>query len=313
MATDELRLSGLGGCHSRCPACGSDDWKSAKLVVLENTTNIEGGGRGDIRDPGMFGGSVREFFLSERWFSWDNPIDLRLELTATTKLVEEVKNFMLSHSGLLASPKRHVRPNEWTFFIGYKEPVPPKRRISKPVTIPEPPVSPDPPKRRTFKQHVSDLFWMIAGMTILALLLVAISSIFVDVTMKGTMITVGGFLVLGIFAHKDLPKTTYESDTRKYEKLQEKYLKAKQTEQDHPERLIREEKEFREERGEYRRSRASYLRRRKEYEAEVRRYETEGSEHAGRVQHIESLRELVWKSARVCMRCGKCYLGERID
>ena len=291
MATDELRLNNLGACHWLCPACGSDDWKSAKLVILENTTNIEGGGRGNVRDPGMFSGSGREFFLSERWFSWDNPIDLRLELTATTKLVEEVKNFMLSYSDRLGSPKPqpHVRPDKRKFFRGYEEPAPlARRRILKSVTIPEL------PKRRTFIQRLSQLIFNIIGSAFFAVLAVAISSFFLDYTMNEAIIMVGMFFVIILLHIRG-------------------YQKAEQAPQDLPQQMTRKEKEYREEREAYRRSRARYLRRSEEYEAEVRRYEAESSAHAGRVMHMESLRDLVWKSARVCMRCGKCYLGERTD
>ena len=81
-----------------CPSCKSDSWKSAKMVVMEGTTNTAGTIDGKITDPGMFSGGVRNILLSDRWFSWDNPIEAEIGLTSSTGLVEEVKRLMVNHS-----------------------------------------------------------------------------------------------------------------------------------------------------------------------------------------------------------------------
>ena len=92
-----------------CPSCKSDDWKSAKMVVMEGTTNTAGTLDGKTTDPGRFSGGARNFLLSDRWFSWDYPIEGEIGLTTNTALVEEVKRLMVAHS---ANSQMPSRPNE---------------------------------------------------------------------------------------------------------------------------------------------------------------------------------------------------------
>ena len=82
-----------------CPSCQSNSWKSAKMVVMEGTTNTTGTLDGKITDPGKLSGGVRNFLLSDRWFSWDYPIEAEIGLTSSTGLVEEVS--LLSDGGSL--------------------------------------------------------------------------------------------------------------------------------------------------------------------------------------------------------------------
>ena len=93
-----------------CPSCKSDSWKSAKMVVMEGTTNIKGSLDGAVTDPGKLSGGVRNFLLSDRWFSWDYPLDAQIGLTSSTGLVEEVKRFMVVHDSKLKLPAAPVPP-----------------------------------------------------------------------------------------------------------------------------------------------------------------------------------------------------------
>ena len=74
-----------------CPSCKSDSWKRARMVVMEGTTNTTGILDGTITDPGKLSGGMRNFLLSDRWFSWDYPIEAEIGLTSSTELVEEVR------------------------------------------------------------------------------------------------------------------------------------------------------------------------------------------------------------------------------
>ena len=93
-----------------CPSCKSDSWKSAKMVVMEGTTNIKGTLDGTVTDPGKLSGGVRNFLLSDRWFSWDYPLESQIGLTSSTGLVEEVKRFMVAHDSKLNLPAAPVPP-----------------------------------------------------------------------------------------------------------------------------------------------------------------------------------------------------------
>jgi hypothetical protein len=41
---------------------------------------------------------MRNFLLSDRWFSWDKPIEANIGLTTSTSLVEEIKRLMVDNS-----------------------------------------------------------------------------------------------------------------------------------------------------------------------------------------------------------------------
>ena len=54
-----------------CPSCKSHEWKSARMIVMEGTTNTKGTVKGAVTDLGRLSGGFKEFLLSDRWFSWD--------------------------------------------------------------------------------------------------------------------------------------------------------------------------------------------------------------------------------------------------
>jgi hypothetical protein len=97
-----------------CPSCKSDSWKSAKMVVMEGTTTTEGSLGGAVTNPGAFSGGVRDFLLSDRWFSWDYPIDAQIEFITITGLVEEIKKLMTNNRPQIRKPtiKKPTQPDE---------------------------------------------------------------------------------------------------------------------------------------------------------------------------------------------------------
>ena len=108
------------GCDL-CPSCKSDSWKSAKMVVLEGTTNIKGTLDGAATDPGKLFGGIRNFLLSDRWFSWDYPLEAEIGFTSSTGLVDEVKRLMVAKGSHLIIPAAPVPP----------KPVEPSKYLSK--------------------------------------------------------------------------------------------------------------------------------------------------------------------------------------
>ena len=79
--------------------------KSAKMVVLEGTTNIKGTLDGAATDPGKLFGGIRNFLLSDRWFSWDYPLEAEIGFTSSTGLVDEVKRLMVAKGSHLIIPQ----------------------------------------------------------------------------------------------------------------------------------------------------------------------------------------------------------------
>ncbi len=101
-----------------CPNCKSDSWKSAELVVLEGSVKTGGQIGGSFIHRGKLT-SARDFLLSDRWFTYDFPIELELETESTTGLVNKVKDLMISEGAkrplpmkpsIITDPKRPTEP-----------------------------------------------------------------------------------------------------------------------------------------------------------------------------------------------------------
>lgn len=128
-----------------CPSCKSDNWKSAKLVVMEGTTITSHSLEEEITEPTAFSGGIRNLLLSDRWFSWDTPLEADIGLMSTTGLVEEVKRLMVANS-----PKLHVsrtRPSQ------PKRANPPER--PKSPERPESPEKPESPNKTGFFDRIT--------------------------------------------------------------------------------------------------------------------------------------------------------------
>jgi len=128
-----------------CPKCGSHDWKSAKLIVLEGTTQTVGdiGGRGST--PSTFSGGLKNFLLADAWFSRDFPLQFDVGLTTTTALVEEIKAFMTAQAVTIPEPVEPTSPENLSFWAKIA-PVKGKAKKEKISKKPEPPSKPLAPK-----------------------------------------------------------------------------------------------------------------------------------------------------------------------
>ena len=86
-----------------CPTCKSDRWNSAITVVMEGSTSAKGAAKQ--------AGNLHESLLSDRWFSWDYPIEADIGLNASTGLVQEVKRFMVEYGPVVQMPSPPEKPN----------------------------------------------------------------------------------------------------------------------------------------------------------------------------------------------------------
>jgi hypothetical protein len=145
------------GCET-CPTCKSENWKSARLVVLEGTSHSRGSVSGALTDPGFFSGRVSDIFLSDRWFSFDHPIALETEGVTLTAFAESIKKVLVVEGRRIPEairPKDPLRPESPAPLqtINFLNRV---RPGSKPLP-PTYPILPDPPVPMHWLRHFFNL------------------------------------------------------------------------------------------------------------------------------------------------------------
>jgi hypothetical protein len=131
---------------TNCPSCHSDQWKSARLVVLEGTSHSKGNLTGAMADPGKLSGRLSDIFLSDRWFSFEHPIALESEGVTFTAFAESIKAVLVVEGRRIpdavrpADPPTPKEPVSASFFgifeKVYTEPMPEPPKLS----LPSPPV-----------------------------------------------------------------------------------------------------------------------------------------------------------------------------
>ena len=109
---------------TNCPKCLSEDWKSARLIVLEGTTISRGELRGEIKGSRVSNGKNQDYFLADRWFTYDQEFDAELHSTTVSALVDEIKELMVEEASVKPMPPTPVEPQPL--------PLPEKRVIQKP-------------------------------------------------------------------------------------------------------------------------------------------------------------------------------------
>lgn len=274
--------------YDTCPSCKGDGWKSAKLVVMEGTINTKGSLEGVITDPGAFSGGVRNFLLSDRWFSWDNPIEASIGFTSVTGLVEEIKRLMVSHSSKTQMPTMPVEPPKIGLFERIT-PVEPR----KPSTEPPIPAKPVLPEDLPWYKHFS-----MAMVVALVIAIIVGSAFDQGVGLFLLIYAIPISFVWSLMANKQ-KKKWYEEELRLYP------ARAKQSIERHHSDCERYEKELQ---AYIHESSKADLQKRKE-EQEIALYKKQLAEYETEKSNVMKERELLWERARICTRCGTAYLG----
>ncbi len=138
-----------------CPKCGSNDWKSAKLIVLEGTTQTTGDIDGSGTTPSMFSGGLNNFLLADAWFSRKFSLQFDVHLTTTTALVGEIKELMTVQAAKIPEPLEPSPPKT----LSFRERIEPGRKKAKRPKIPKkpnPPTKPNEPKEPRWKEIPSE-------------------------------------------------------------------------------------------------------------------------------------------------------------
>lgn len=274
--------------YDTCPSCKSDTWKSAKLIVLEGTSNTQGNISGTITDPGAFSGGLRELLLSDRWFSWDQDINMEVGLTTTSGLVEEVKRLMVANSTLVTMPTEPTEPKRIGFFEKIR-PIEPKKPVLEEPVI---------PTDKTWGHHFGESTGTAIAFAIIAWVVVGLFSNFRN-----------GLVVAIIIVALSLPinfiRSFWGNDRAKedYKNKVENYPKAKE---DHKAALEKYEQDL----IKYKSDCEAAEKQTQEEANAIASYEKKLAEYEQEKNNVLKIRELLWERARVCMRCGTGYLGE---
>lgn len=294
-----------------CPSCKSDRWKSARMVVMEGTTNTTGTIDGTITDPGAFSGGISNFLLSDRWFSWDYPIEAEIGLTSSTGLVEEVKRLMVHFSSKVQMPSPPVEPKGISFFERVKltpaKPRPPTRpQTLKNMKKPEMLKEDEKKAKRTskFANYMALIFLL--GLWFLGVRFNLVkNNITFDDTGAITVWVVSSVLVVMFLRKLFFGKTKKEKNEDAFKEYED-VLKR------HSEKLAQYERDceiYENNLQLYRLQREELHSREREVEHAEALYERQLSEYETEKNNIMKVRELLWWRARVCMRCGTAYLG----
>jgi len=113
-----------------CPNCGSTDWKSAELVVLEGTSSTEGQLAGKITEYGRLEGGVSNFLLSDRWFTYNSAkIDGDIKTQTISGLASKIQKVLASHSESIGklpilpdAPKAQKKPGCFGLLFALNRP-----------------------------------------------------------------------------------------------------------------------------------------------------------------------------------------------
>jgi hypothetical protein len=289
-----------------CPSCKSDVWKSASKVVMEGTTNTKSTITGTVTDAGKFNGGVRELLLSDRWFSWDYPIEADIGLIPSTGLVQNVKRFMVEYGQEVKMPSLPPEPklsksimDAWKVILENPEPILPQAPTeSKPPEIVKKP-------EMAGKSTVTS--------KLVQFLITIVSSIFgligINAAFGSNTLTVqSAFIIFPsviIFVTvKFLNRKTKIEEENKMKDIEnwpetlEQYQKDRETFQEEIERFRIRYEESERKLSEY-----------NKVIEETACYEKQLAEYETRKNDVLKMREQLWEQARICVQCGTAYLG----
>jgi hypothetical protein len=308
--TDSMNTNDMGSHpgSDTCPSCKCDQWNGAINVAMESTTEAKRTFNASAKNAGKLCDGVREALLSDRWFSWNHPIEAELGLSANTGLVQEIKRFMVEYGPAVQMPSPPTEPKPSTSITDIPECIGERSAYSQAPTEPtRSGLVDDTVKRKetgisNVRSRISRFLmvtvpWLVAliganiffGDNFLPLLPI---SIFVALIM--IIVT----LIVQIPRSKMAEDEDGLRDREKQSETLEHYAKDIEKSREETERFrIRYEESERKLR--------EYTRLLKE--AAI--YERQLAEYEKRKISALQARERLWERTRLCMRCGTAYLG----
>jgi hypothetical protein len=290
-----------------CPSCQSDQWKSAKAVILEGTTMTAGQIEGSVRDKGLFGGGTRSFLLSDRWFSRDYAIGAEINLVTITALAETVKTHLVSQAELKPMPLPPA-PAKTIGFFERERPSEPIRPSTEP-TIPAPPVA---PRNERWQTHfgralASTLKWSLGlgllGGILAGLVFGPLGFAIVILVAAGYFIIASPFVLMNSFSGNDDAKEEYEKQLAAYP------AQVELAKERHRNDLVLFEKKY----ADYQKSLQKAAAQSALEANEVARFERESLAFEAEKRNVVLHREQLWERSRVCSRCSTAYIPDSLS
>jgi hypothetical protein len=290
---------------SRCPHCGDDHWKSAKMVVLEGTTMASGQLEGSVRDKGTFGGGARSFLLSDRWFSRDHALGAEIKLVSITALAESVKQLMVAQAESMSIPSR-PDPAKTTSMWDKVRPSDPGTR---PVP-PEPLLQPPAPERKSWQAHFGQKFarsFVLSVITSFIIALVGLTwswwepgDVVYAAYALGILVTLGAACAL---------LTAFHANDEEEEEYQRAFVRFEQRVAVAHTRFEERLKQFDQKSAQYQLDLKKAAEQAAYEQEEKVRYTREVAAFEAATSEIALHREMLWERARVCSRCSVTYLA----
>jgi hypothetical protein len=309
--TDSMNTNDDMGFHpgsDTCPSCKSDQWNGAINVAMESTTDAKITFIASANNVVKLYGGIREALLSDRWFSWDHPIEADIGLSANTGLVQEVKRFMVEYGPAVQMPSPPAEPVPSTSMTDMSE------SIEQRSPFAQAPMEPTPSgimeetvvQRETGNSSVSSMLVRFLMVTVPLMVGLICANAFFGYDILAVLPVLLFFpLIMIIATFKTRNRTTTLAEDEDGFKDREKrpvtiehYTKDIEKSREETERFRIRYEEFERKLREYTR----LLNEAAIYERQLAEYE---------IQKISVLkaRELLWERTRLCTRCGTAYLG----
>ena len=284
-----------------CPRCGSGDWKSSKLVLMEGVSSSDGKVDLGATERGVFGESkafdITAFLLSDRWFDFEKyQISGGLEISTQSGLAKAVELAVRQAGSLLKIPEEPVAPvkptknssigNEFANFIAAF----PKPEFTEP------------------ENHSRlQMFWRRRGGDV-ALLAIAIPVLFFNDVLTinkfqeqpAVYVSISCLIVVYLLA--GLTKVVTYNDKR-LAKAKKKYASKVARWQTRQDKKLSSDKKFKA-------ASDAFDRDYKSWQEEQEKYELEHKAWAEEKALVEAKREELWNRLIVCHRCGEVYQSE---
>ena len=305
-STKNFSAKDIRSGSATCPTCKSGRWSSAITVVMEGTTNTKGTVINTANAAAKQADKLHESLLSDRWFSWDYPIEADIGLNASTGLVQEVKRFMVEYGPIVQMPSPPQKPNQATSIrISPKE----TRDIPSVVQAPTPYGTVEDPA--TWKGSLqSTVRSKLARLSIvIVLLMIGLTGAYMlfghdFISALCLLIIFGSITTVAVFMVKRIPRGNMAEDEtgrKDVENLSETLSHC-----------TKDREIFQEEVERFRSRYEESERRLSEYKMlaeETVIYEQHFADYRNRRRAVLKARERLWEKTRLCIRCGTAYLG----
>lgn len=292
-----------------CPSCKSHRWNSAILVVMEGATNAKRTFTATTSTAEQLCGSINGSLLSDRWFSWNCPIEADIGLSSSTGLVQEVKRFMAEFGPDVQMPAPPRIPNPTTSISDIPKEFPENPPVAQASTEPtrsgmteEPATRKEPGKAKVRSMLRRPLIVIVS---LLAVLFGANAFFGNDLIAELPLFTACAvIMIIAALKARKMPTAALSEDEARQEERPNWFEILADCAEDR--------RNFQEEAERFRIRYEESQRRLSEYKRaleETTVYKQKLAEYKSTKSAVLKARELLWERTRLCMQCGTVYLG----